>query len=192
MGRWLRALLLLGVGCTGDPVEAITGGNGSGSSSGDPLPPSTTADTGSASTTVGADGSTGDGSTGAVPTTSSTGDEMSTDEGSTSTSDEDPSTGVVRVGCDAIALPESAPAICSVRSSTQATFQIFNECETESLEVFWVDYDCGENFFGLIVPGSEWQVQSYVTHPWRIRASSDARLMADVPPLAGHTDLELP
>jgi hypothetical protein len=116
----------------------------------------------------------------------------STSDSDSDSSSSESSTGMVVVGCDALALVDDPPAICSVQASSSATFRIVNDCETETLEVFWVNYACVEDDYALILPGQDWQINSYDTHPWRIRATSDGRLMVEVPPLDGNTTVVVP
>jgi len=90
------------------------------------------------------------------------------------------------------AIPDAKPATCSTQGTTAASLTIQNNCSGLTLEVFWVNYQCGEISYGTIAPGQKFQSNSYVTHPWRLRDASTHILLREIAPLTGPTDIMYP
>lgn len=101
----------------------------------------------------------------------------------------DASTGEVALTCADLVLPEQAPATCSVQALDFASITINNDCQEVAVDVYWVGYSCNEIFFARIEPGGNWGLQSFQTHPWRIRNGDTGELMREIPPLAADTTL---
>jgi hypothetical protein len=72
------------------------------------------------------------------------------------------------------------------------SISIENQCNTESIAVYWVTYGCEEDPFGIVSPGNTFSTSSYRTHPWRIRNATSGALLAEVPPLTDDTAITFP
>ena len=88
-------------------------------------------------------------------------------------------------------IEDTIPMECSIESVTDSSLSIYNDCESVSIEVFWVAYDCGEVSYGIRGPTETFQIPSYDTHPWRIRNAETGELMREIPPLMGDTSLDV-
>jgi ELWxxDGT repeat protein len=105
--------------------------------------------------------------------------------------------GYFKNSTDACALlnpPDGPPASCSITGTEPASITFVNACATESVEVWWVDYACGEQFFRTLAPDESYTQQSFVTHPWRIRELGSHRLLKEVPApvVPGNTIVTVP
>jgi hypothetical protein len=190
--RYGMALLLSSLGCTSESVEAMSGNASDGATEGNATTSTTSAGT---STTSSGDtrGDSGSRTTTTSSTTNETSQTTTSDEETSSESTEsDASTGEVRIGCEDLDLPENDPMHCSVEFSSEASIHVVNACDRESIQLFWIDYECGEIPYGIIEPGAQMMLSSFETHPWRLRAVSDARLLAEIAPLTEDTVVELP
>jgi hypothetical protein len=68
-------------------------------------------------------------------------------------------------GCAAIA--EVMPTVCSMAGAARnAVFT--NNCPVP-VEIWWVTFQCGEQFYQRLAPGQSYTQPSFVTHPWRAR-----------------------
>lgn len=206
MPRWSGGVLhfVVATGCAGNPVESTSQGadaTGAAETTGAASTSASAANTSQASSGTG--GHDADSASDSAAQTGTTGSDSGASTGSShdastgSSEDTSPdasgtSTGSVMITCDDLDEPDGPPRVCSQNSNASATFRVVNGCATEAIEVFWVNYDCDEITYEVISPGNEWEIDSYDTHPWRIRASSDLRLLAEVPPLTGDTTIELP
>jgi len=202
------ALLLLVTGCAGSPVEAAAiDGDGSGGASStdhgsastatgttagtnvdggsDPSGAASGEATDPASTDPASDATAGDATT--SDATESTGD-PSAGSSSTGSNDSSSSSGEPLGGCLGDPLPEVAPAECSISDATEAQLSIDNTCNFD-VEVFWVAYDCAEQSYQVISGGNDWSIQSFATHPWRIREADGGALLLEIPPLRGDTQI---
>ncbi len=94
--------------------------------------------------------------------------------------------------CEDLAPPDGPPAQCSQNSSNPAGLDVSNNCLTITLEIFWVDYGCVEQSYGIVEPGHVFIVTSFQTHPWRVRDLQSGKLLLDIPPLLGHTSVGIP
>ena len=72
--------------------------------------------------------------------------------------------------------------------ATEAQLSIDNTCNFD-VEVFWVAYDCAEQSYQVISGGNDWSIQSFATHPWRIREADGGALLLEIPPLRGDTQI---
>lgn len=207
------ALLLLVTACAGSPVEAAAvdgdgsggasstdhggastaagttagtnvdgGSDPSGAASGDATDPASTDPTSdaTASDATASDATTSDAS-------ETTGD-PSAESSSTASNDDSSSSGEPLGGCLGDPLPEVDPAECSISDATEAQLSIDNTCDFD-VEVFWVAYDCAEQSYQVISGGNDWSIQSFATHPWRIRAAEGGALLVEIPPLRGDTQI---
>ncbi len=80
-----------------------------------------------------------------------------------------------------IPLPGPAPTECSTSANTASRLTIINRA-CVPVEIWWVNYECAEISYGLIKPGGQWVVNTYVTHPWRIRAAPGQSLLRNIAP----------
>jgi hypothetical protein len=205
----VSALLLLVTACAGSPVEAdslgdagsgtggATGagpggasisssspGDGSGDEgagpSGDPTGEASSDPGGESTdpTTVPADSSEG--------TVDASAGTSSTDTGGDATSSS--STTGAAGGCLGDPLPEVAPVECSDSDNEEVDLTIDNGCDF-AVEVFWVAYDCDEVSYQVISGGNSWGIQTFATHPWRIRTARGGELLLEVAPLQGDTEV---
>jgi hypothetical protein len=94
--------------------------------------------------------------------------------------------------CAELALAERPPSQCSANSNQPATLTVVNQCATESVKLYWVNYDCGEQPYATIPPGATYTQGTYVTHPWRLRNAATNQLLAETGPLAGGLTLAVP
>jgi len=209
MGVWswmgLSLTFVAVSGCTdfvaADPVvdsESSTGLTAPGSTGAEgPGPASTTAASESADGTESASSDPEP-----DPSESETGDSDSDASGSTSgappssTSGPDPSstggessTGEVAKTCADLVLPDQLATTCSLEATDFASLSIDNDCLDVAVDVYWVDYGCNEIFFARIDAGGNWGIESFQTHPWRLRNVDTGVLMREIPPLAGDTTL---
>lgn len=68
-----------------------------------------------------------------------------------------------------MAIADSAPAVCSMLGEARiVTFK--NDCP-EAVEIWWVTYSCSERFVVRLDPGASHRENSFVSHPWRVRAA---------------------
>jgi hypothetical protein len=181
------AVLISGIACAREPVEAVSAGDSGASEGAETMSASPTSTTES----LEAGTSSTSGSDDASNTTTTTTSVASTGE---STSGERPTstdTGPMRIGCDDLALAETDPVVCSM-SGAPATLYVMNECEDESIEMFWINGSCEEVSYGIVVPGEDFTSSSFTTHLWRVRATSDGRLLVEIPALTRDTTIEVP
>jgi hypothetical protein len=204
------ALLLLVTACAGSPVEADSlgdGGSGTGGTTGAGLGGASLSSSspGDGSVDGGpgpSDEPTGDASSGptgastdptAAPTDSSEGT-VDPSAGTSSTTDtggdasSSSSTTGAAGGCLGDPLPEVVPAECSDADAEEVDLTIDNGCDFD-VEVFWVAYDCGEVSYQVISGGNSWGIQTFATHPWRIRSARDGELLLEIAPLQGDTQV---
>ncbi len=76
---------------------------------------------------------------------------------------------------------EGAPRACSVFGE-KATIRFKNDRPHDPVDVFWVDYDCHEQFKMRLEAGKDVSQSTFDAHPWRIRDSATGALMADFVP----------
>ncbi len=115
-------------------------------------------------------------------------DSTGPDEGSTGGSE---STGPTVVTCEDLVLDETPPMTCSETAMDGASLSVFNDCLGLTVEVYWVDYNCSELYYGFADPGSEFTIGSYETHAWRVRNAATGELMREIPPLEGDTSVSI-
>jgi len=173
-----------GTSGSSSPTTSSASGQGSGDASADASGDPATG--GSSGSSDGAGSSDAGASTGGSSGSSSGAGDDRGDEGDDDEGDGDATAGSGG-GCRG-SLPESVPAVCSLDDATVASIEVENACAFE-LELFWVDYGCGEASFGTIAPGESLGLSSFDTHPWRIRAADGGDLLVEVPPLAGDTQI---
>ncbi|RLB61664.1 MAG: hypothetical protein DRI90_10885, partial [Deltaproteobacteria bacterium] len=94
--------------------------------------------------------------------------------------------------CKDLKPPDGSPAQCSQNASNSAALSIQNNCVAMTVEVFWVAYNCGEQYYGLASPGQTFTISSFDTHPWRVRNQMNGQLLLDIPPLQGNTSVSVP
>jgi hypothetical protein len=87
---------------------------------------------------------------------------------------------------DGSALPGPAPASCG-QSFTPALIQVFNDAPC-SIDLWYVDPVCEEDYFFTIPPGELGHVHSYSGTTWRLRASGTGELLQEVAPLPNAED----
>jgi hypothetical protein len=91
-----------------------------------------------------------------------------------------------------VAIADAMPLVCSVAGVTHAELVIHNTCGALTIEMFWVDYKCGEVSYGTIAPGQTFDNNSWVSHPWRLRNATTHALLREIPPLDAATDITYP
>lgn len=115
-------------------------------------------------------------------------DSTGTDAGSTGGSE---STGPTVVTCEDLVLEDAPPMACSETAMDGASLSVFNDCLGLTVEVYWVDYNCVENYYGFADPGSAFTIGTFETHAWRVRNASTGELMREIPPLEGDTSVSI-
>ncbi len=88
-----------------------------------------------------------------------------------------------RPSCANLAMDAALPIVCS-DAGAEAGLVVNNGC-AESLDLWWVDFACTEEFYQTIDPGGSAAQDSFVTHPWRLRLADGGRVVKEIPPLAG-------
>ncbi len=191
--RWSLAFLLL-CGCNefvaaeslGAPPAAGTSGSEAGASSGssggvgaesDADDPSSE----SASTTTSgleSDGTTAaeDDAGGVFTVTGVVEPQTSSSEGT----EESDGGAVEPITCATLALPEGVPRVCATASSDSAEVAFFNDCESQTVSVYWVDYNCNEIFYFDVDAGDTATLFTFATHPWRVRDAATDTLLAEI------------
>jgi VHL beta domain len=79
--------------------------------------------------------------------------------------------------CDAVRLPDEPPTVCSTPGRVEP-LELVNTC-AETVDVFWVDYQCRETFAGRVAPGESFEQRTFDTHPWRVRDHATHRLIKE-------------
>ncbi len=74
--------------------------------------------------------------------------------------------------------------LCSVDTGITATVT-FSNASTQPVDLFWVDYACGEAYFATIQPGQSFIQSTFAGHPWHIRDSVTAELLAETMAVSG-------
>ena len=64
-------------------------------------------------------------------------------------------------------------------SSTAAiNFQLQNDRDA-SVDLIWVNYQCGEQKYATVAPSGNANQSTYVNHVWRVRNTSDQAFLAE-------------
>ncbi len=79
------------------------------------------------------------------------------------------------------ALPGFYPTLCSIDGDAHAPMTITNNGPCP-IDYWWVDYNCAEEYYGTIQPGQQGLSDTFVTHPWRLRATGSEILLKDIGP----------
>lgn len=180
--RWaaLAAMTLVGcaalVGVDGDFSVSGSGSGGAAGSAG--VPTGTVSGVGAGGGTGGSGATGGTGGSGAAAGsggTQNTGGQVAGGAGGEGGLG---AGGTGPTGCAALNPPDVPPSVCSGGGpSASATF--INNCDTETVEVFWVDYSCVEVSYGTIAPTEQLSLGSYATHEWRFREVPSGRLLKE-------------
>ena len=86
------------------------------------------------------------------------------------------------IALDGGALPGAAPAVCSLSSTEHSMLTIVNN-SSAVVEAWWVDFKCTEVLYGTAnAGGGMFLNDTFVTHPWRIRAATTELLLKEIPP----------
>ena len=93
---------------------------------------------------------------------------------------------------DAPAPIDRPPAVCSMASSQRVTLTVINNYSNITVTPYWIDGNCQEQPYPQIGPGSSLAIGSFVSHPWRVRRTSDHALLIDVLPLTSNTTVTVP
>src|SRR6185369_3237404 len=88
---------------------------------------------------------------------------------------------VSSASCTDVSLPDAAPTVCSTPGEP-LLLELVNTCGTETLDVYWVNYQCKEVFYKELTPGETWTQSTFVSHPWRVREHQSHRLVKEVAP----------
>jgi hypothetical protein len=75
-------------------------------------------------------------------------------------------------------LPGPAPTQC-IAGDVPAELFFLNDTPC-SLDVWWVDWVCEEDFYGTIPPGDSWHIHSSSGSTWRLRAPGSEELLMEV------------
>ncbi len=67
--------------------------------------------------------------------------------------------------------------LCSQTSNTAASLTVANDRDA-AVDLVWVNFQCGEQGYGTINSGGQTNVNTYVTHVWRVRNDADKSLLA--------------
>lgn len=65
---------------------------------------------------------------------------------------------------------------CSQASDLNVALTLNNR-SARTLNVFWVGYDCAEQSYGAVAPGSNFSISTHPTHPWRLRDQTTGTLV---------------
>jgi hypothetical protein len=68
--------------------------------------------------------------------------------------------------------------VCSMNANTPTAFDLTNDRDA-SVDLIWVNYTCGEQPYGVIVPLGMQPQSTYVTHVWRIRNQAVNAFLAE-------------
>lgn len=118
----------------------------------------------------GGDSSTGGGMTDPGTTSSAEGGESSESSGER----EEP------VTCATLELPEVPATVCSESAVDNAEVSFLNDCESQTVSVYWVNYNCDEIYYFDVPAGDTRTLYTFTTHPWRIRDSVTGTLLAEI------------
>ena len=70
----------------------------------------------------------------------------------------------------------------AVRSeeARQRTEILFKNTLPEPIRVYWINYQGKEVLYAELKPGESYRQSTYVTHPWRVRSTSDGRVIRTI------------
>ena len=86
----------------------------------------------------------------------------------------------------------AAGSQCSVTTGAGVTLNIKNTC-SNPVDVYWVDYQCGEKKYLTIQSGTTQAQGTYVGHVWRVRDAASGALVAEIQAPTGTTvDVSVP
>lgn len=85
-------------------------------------------------------------------------------------------------GIAAQATLEVDTGACSQKADQKVDVTFTNKTN-ESVDLFWVDYNCQEQPFGTLEPDKSLVFSTFVTHPWHLRAA-DGTLLAETIPVS--------
>ncbi|MBI5931756.1 MAG: hypothetical protein HY862_20770 [Chloroflexi bacterium] len=75
--------------------------------------------------------------------------------------------------------------LCSVDTRTPTTL-IFSNVSTQPVDLYWVDYNCGEVYYSTLQPATTVSQSTFVGHPWRVRDSVTAELLVETVAVSTH------
>jgi hypothetical protein len=87
----------------------------------------------------------------------------------------------VRSACANLSLPDTTPTTCSTNGEP-LLLELVNTCGEETVDLYWVNYQCKEVFYRQLAPGETWTQSTFATHPWRVREHTSHRLLKEVAP----------
>jgi hypothetical protein len=79
------------------------------------------------------------------------------------------------------------PLVCNSVGTVYAPLLVLNDSPC-SIDLYWVDPLCEEEFHGSVPAGEGWYRDSLNTDVWRIRATGTGELLEELPPLPGPDD----
>jgi len=95
--------------------------------------------------------------------------------------------------CVSLVINENPPQVCSKASGVSATLTIVNACPKTTLQLSWINLQCGESTYATVAPGGSFVQPSFVGHPWRIRNAATQALMREIPARGpGQTTVQVP
>ncbi len=68
--------------------------------------------------------------------------------------------------------------VCSVTSGPGINFDIVND-RSAAIQLFWVNFSCGEQSYGIIQSGGMQNQMTYVGHVWRVRDNATQVLLGE-------------
>lgn len=84
-------------------------------------------------------------------------------------------------------------ALCAKTSVQKISLRFTNRTPSTTVKLMWVDFSCREVQFGTIAPGQSQEVQTFLSHPWRLRdATTNALYKEFVPSSFSVTEVSLP
>jgi hypothetical protein len=89
-------------------------------------------------------------------------------------------------------LTNSTPTVCSGAGTTEVTFFVNDLCSTGSVDVYWVDFNCHEVFYGTINANAPYNGEAFVTDAWRLRDHATQALLREIAPVTGSTVINYP
>jgi hypothetical protein len=73
----------------------------------------------------------------------------------------------------------TASGSCSLEAVTPVNITFTNNYGDRAVNLYWVDYGCGEVNYATIGPLSSFTQMTFVTHPWRLRDEITGALLLE-------------
>lgn len=72
-------------------------------------------------------------------------------------------------------------SLCSELATVEVVVTFINNT-SETVNVYWLDYQCQEILYATLRPGMRLEQSTYVLHPWRVRSASTQTVLMDYAP----------